>query len=127
MTLAIFYWLSFLLLFATKAADVVSTIRYVPPRAETNPWARRLFGRFGFKGGLAIVSAAFLGIACSQYVLVWWFSGPLVQALNAALGVLISWVQWDVARFNKSGAHSRLTLIALRCYHRWASCWKERR
>ena len=125
MTLPIIYWVSFVLLLITKAEDVLSTIRFVSPDAETNPWARKLFRRFGFKFGLAIVSAAFLIIAGSQYILVWWFCTPLVQALNAGLGALISWVQWDVARFNKTGTHSGMTLLALQCYRWWARSWRD--
>jgi hypothetical protein len=123
MLFATFYWLSFALLLATKVADVISTIRYVPPLAETNPWARKLFSRLGFKAGLAIVSAAFLLIACGQYILVWWFSSRLVQTLNAALGILISWIQWDVARFNRTGIHSRITRRAMTLYCTWTKRW----
>ena len=42
MTLPIIYWVSFVLLLITKAEDVLSTIRFVSPDAETNPWARKL-------------------------------------------------------------------------------------
>jgi hypothetical protein len=126
MTFSIIYWGSFALLLMTKAADILSTIRFVSPEAETNPWARRLFRRFGFRLGLGIVAATFLVIGGSQYILVWWFCSPLVQALNAALGAVISWVQWDVARFNRTGTHSGMTLRALRSYHWWARRWKER-
>jgi hypothetical protein len=125
MTLAVIYWLSFALLRATKAKDVMSTICWVPPTAESNPWARRLFMRFGFKGGLLIVSAVFLVIASGQYVLVWIFCAPWVQALNAGLGFFIAWVQWDVARSNATGTHSRITLFALRCYRRWERWWRR--
>jgi hypothetical protein len=72
MILTIIYWLSFALLLVTKAADIASTVRWVPPPAETNPWARRLFERFGFKGGLVVVSTIFLVIVVVQYVTVWW-------------------------------------------------------
>ena len=125
MTLSIIYWVSFVLLLFTKALDVWSTIRFVPPTAETNPWARKLFCRYGFKSGVAIVAMAFLIIAGSQYLLVWWLCTHLVQWLNAGLGTMIAWVQWDVARFNRSGMHSRMTRLALQCYGRWARRMKD--
>ena len=120
MMIPVIYWGSFVLLLLTKALDVWSTIRFVPPTAETNPWARKLFVQRGFKSGLAIVSLAFLVIAASQYLLVWWFCTPLVQSLNAGLGTMIAWVQWDVARFNKTAKHSGITLLTLRCYYWWS-------
>jgi len=124
MTLSIIYWGTFVLLLFTKALDAQSTIRFVPPTAESSPWARKLFCRYGLKSGLAIVLPAFLIIAGSQYLLVWWFCTPVVQALNAGLGAMIAWVQWDVARFNKTRKHSGITLLALRCYRCWAKRWK---
>ena len=122
--LAIAYWISFALLLITKAAYVWSTLRFVLPVAETNPFASKLFHRFGFKCGLATVSAIFLISASTQYILVWLFCTPLVRVANIALGGIIAWIQWDVARFNKTGKHSGTTLIALRCYNRWAQRWK---
>ena len=125
MTLSIIYWLSFLTLIATKAADVISTIRWVSPSTETNPWARRLFKRFGFPGGLMIVTAVFLLIVIGQYAAVWWYCSKWMKAGNAALGFIISFIQWDVARFNATGAHSRITLLAMRCYQSWNRWWRR--
>jgi hypothetical protein len=125
MTLAFIYWLSFAALIITKVADVVSTIRWVSPTAETNPWARRLFRRFGFKGGLIIVSIIFLLIVVTQYASVWWYGSSLAQAANAGLGFIISFIQWDVARFNATGVHSRITLLAMRYYARWNRWWRR--
>jgi len=58
----------------------VSTIRWLPPNVETNPWARRLFGCFGFKGGPLIVSAVFLVIVVTQYAAAWWSCPEWMQA-----------------------------------------------
>ena len=126
MTLSIVYWVSFALLLFTKTADVLSTIRFAPAAAESNPWARRLFHRFGFKAGLLVISTAFLFVAIGQYLLVWWLCNPPMQALNAMLGTMIAWIQWDVARFNRTQKHSGITLLALRGYRSWARWWRHR-
>jgi hypothetical protein len=118
------YWLSFVLLLATKAADVVSTMRCVDENAETNPLAGRLFRGRGVKNGIAIVCAVFLVIAGGQYLLVWWLCGPVLQILNAALGAAIAAVQWDVARFNWTGKASRCTRAVARFHKWWNDRWK---
>ena len=114
---------------ATKVADVVSTWRHVGVRGETNPLAAALFRRFGLAWGIVIVSAVYLGIALTQYLCVWWIRWvPLIWA-NTLLGFAIAWVQWDVARFNSTGRHSRTTRTAMRAnlvLGRWLNRWRAR-
>ncbi len=122
---ATLFWSSLCLLFITKAADVMTTIRHVGEHGESNPLARSWFGRFGFVGGLVLVCAVFALLAVGQYLLVWWLCGLTGRLLNAVAGLTIAWTQWDVARFNASGRHSRLTMLALRAYSAWARWWKR--
>jgi hypothetical protein len=122
---SILFWSSLGLLFVTKAADVVTTIRHVGAHGESNPLARSWFGRFGFVGGLVLVCVLFAFLAVGQYLLVWWLCGLTGRLLNAVGGFAIAWIQWDVARFNASGRHSRLTMLALRAYSAWARWWKR--
>jgi hypothetical protein len=122
---SILFWSSLGLLFLTKAADVLTTIRYVGEHGEPNPLARSWFARFGFTGGIVLVCALFLFLALGQYLLVWWFCGLTGRVLNAAGGLFIAWIQWDVARFNASGRHSQVTMLALRAYSAWTRWWKR--
>lgn len=122
---SILFWSSLCLLFITKAADVMTTIRHVGEHGESNPLARRWFARFGFTGGLVLVCALFTVLAVGQYLLVWWSCGLVGRLLNAIGGLAIALVQWDVARFNASGRHSRVTILALRAYSSWARWWRR--
>ncbi|MEI7821275.1 MAG: hypothetical protein WCK55_10185 [Verrucomicrobiota bacterium] len=124
---AILFWSSLALLSVTKAADVVTTIRHVGEHGESNPLARAWFARFGFTGGLLLVCAIYSVLAVGQYVLVWWTCGIVGRSLNTVCGLAIAWIQWDVARFNATGRHSRITMLALRAYSRWARWWRAAR
>ena len=119
MLIAILYWWSFSALILTKIADVVSTLRSVPPDAESNPYARILFRRFGFKGGLAIVSLLFLAIVITQFFAVWSLQSPPLLIANTIRGFLISWIQWEVARFNTTQSPTRITSLILHAYSAW--------
>jgi hypothetical protein len=122
---SILFWSSLCLLFTTKAADVTTTIRHVGENRESNPLARAWFARFGFTGGLVLVCALYSVLAVGQYVLVWWSCGIVGRLLNAMCGLAIAFVQWDVARFNAGGRHSRFTMLALRAYSTWARWWRR--
>ena len=122
---AILFWTSLCLLFITKAADVMTTIRHVGEHGESNPLARSWFARFGFTGGLVLVCALFTVLAVGQYLLVWWSCGFAGRLLNAIGGLAIALVQWDVARLNASGRHSRVTILTLRAYSTWARWWRR--
>lgn len=122
--------ISLVLLLLTKLADVWTTIRHVGKHGESNPLARRLFDRFGFAGGLAVVVCIWLVIVAMVYVSAWSSPG-WVQVISAITAMGVAWVQWDVARFNATQRSSRLTRIAMRVYGRWAKIattwrWKSR-
>jgi hypothetical protein len=124
MIVSFIYWLSLSALFLTKAADVITTIKYVGAQGESNPLALFFFDRFGFHMGLLMVCALFTVLAMGQYVLVWRTCGTYGRLANALLGFFVAWVQFDVARFNSTGRHSRITLFALKTYNRWRRKWK---
>jgi len=111
---------SLILLLLTKLADLWTTIRHVGPHGESNPLARRLFGRFGFAGGLTVVMLVWSGIVVAVYVRAWW-APAWMQYLIVAVAFAIAWIQWDVARFNATRKPSRLTRIASRYYGSWES------
>lgn len=68
---SILFWSSLGLLFVTKAADVVTTIRHVGKDGESNPLARAWFDYIGFGSGLLLVCVVFTFVAVGQYLLVW--------------------------------------------------------
>lgn len=98
--------LSLLSLVISKVADFVTTIRHVGQEGESNPLARRLFHRLGFRGGLIAVAMIWLLIVGLTYGYAWFAEGPLTQSLTSATGFFIAWAQWDAARFNRTGCTS---------------------
>jgi hypothetical protein len=114
------------LLLLTKLADVWTTVHHVGRYGESNPLARRLFDRFGFAGSLAVVMLVWAVIVGIVYASAWsapaWF-----QVATAVIGFVVSWVQWDVARFNATGRPSRITRLAARAYGYWAGSMAARR
>ena len=110
---------SLVALVASKLADLWTTIRYVGAARELNPFARRLFARIGFTGGLGVVMALWLAIVVAVYVQAW-KAQPWMRIIVGTVGVLVAWVQYDVAKFNAGGERSRLTQMALRAFTWWA-------
>jgi hypothetical protein len=117
---------SLIALVLTKAADFWTTLRHVSPHAECNPLARRLFHRFGFKGGLLAVAAIWAVIVTAAYGYAWWLGSWWEQWVTASMGFVIAWAQWDAARFNVTGHASWFTRKALALYRWWRSRWRSR-
>ena len=115
--------LSLLTLVITKVADFVTTVRHVGLEGESNPLARRLFHRLGFRGGLVAVAMIWLLIVGLSYGYAWFAGSALMQWLTSATGFFIAGAQWDAARFNRTGSASWFTRLALRQHHRWAKVW----
>ena len=111
--------ISLILLSISKLADLWTTVRYVGNYGESNPFARGLFARVGFIGGLAVVMLIWGLIVALVYVSAWAAPG-WIQVVTAIFGTFVAWVQWDVARFNATRKSSRLTLLAARAYGAWA-------
>ncbi len=110
--------ISLLLLSVSKLADLWTTVRYVGKHGESNPFARGLFRRFGFAGGLAAVMLIWGLVVGAVYVSAW-SAAAWIQMVTAVCGTFVAWVQWDVARFNATRKSSRITLLAARVYGAW--------
>jgi hypothetical protein len=114
------------LLLLTKLADVWTTVHHVGRYGESNPLARGLFERCGFACGLAVVMLVWVVIVGIVYASAW--TAPVWwQVATAVVGSAVSWVQWDVARFNATRRPSRITRLAARAYGRWAGSIATRR
>jgi cytochrome c biogenesis protein CcdA len=109
---------SLVLLVLTKLADLWTTLRHVGRDGESNPLARAFFRRAGFGGGLALVIMLWTVIVVIVYATAWNSPGWIRWATTLS-GLFISWVQWDVARFNATRRPSRITRWAAIGYHRW--------
>ena len=110
---------SLVLLVLTKLADLWTTVRHVRQDGESNPLARSLFRRVGFGGGLALVMLLWTLIVAIVYATAWKSPGWMRWA-TVLSALFISWVQWDVARFNATRCPSRITRWAALAYQRWA-------
>lgn len=110
---------SLVLLVLTKLAVILTTVRHVGQDGESNPLARSLFRRVGFGGGLALVMLLWTLIVAIVYATAWNSPGWM-QWATVLSALFISWVQWDVARFNAMRRPSRITRWAALAYQRWA-------
>lgn len=72
----LFPLLSLLSLVISKAADFITTVRHVWQEVESNPLARRLFHRQGFRGGLIVVAMIRLLIVGLTYEYAWFPKSP---------------------------------------------------
>jgi hypothetical protein len=116
--------LSLLALVLTKIADIVTTVRGVrrcggSVEWERNPLARWAFRRFGLARGIGFIMGLWAVIAALAFAPAF-FAPGWYQAVTAAGGFLIAWTQWDVARMNATGRHSRFTRWMLAIYERRA-------
>ncbi len=102
----------------TKALDVISTWRFIGVHGESNPIVRCLFDKAGLAGGIVIVCALYLLILAAQLGAVVWINSPWFTHGTVLVGSLIAFIQYDVARFNRSRRPSALTNFLLRFFMR---------
>ncbi len=102
----------------TKALDVISTWRFIGVSGESNPIARWLFEKAGLAGGMSIVCAIYIFILSTQLGAVVWFNSPLLTFGTVLVGSLVAFIQYDVARFNRTRRHSAMTNFLLRFFIR---------
>jgi hypothetical protein len=100
----------------TKALDVISTWRFVGLHGESNPIARWLFEKAGLGGGMAIVCALYILILGLQITAVVLINDSWTTYGTVALGAFIAYIQYDVARFNRTRRHSAMTNMLLRIF-----------
>jgi hypothetical protein len=100
----------------TKALDVISTWRFVGLHGESNPIARWLFEKTGLAGGMAIVCALYILILGLQITVVVLINDSWATNGTVTLGAFIAYIQYDVARFNRTRRHSAMTNMLLRIF-----------
>jgi hypothetical protein len=100
----------------TKALDAISTWRFVGLHGESNPIARWLFEKTGLAGGMAIVCALYILILGLQITAVVWINDSWTTYGTVTLGAFIAYIQYDVARFNRTRRHSAMTNFLLRIF-----------
>lgn len=105
----------------TKALDVLSTWRFVGLHGESNPIARWLFEKTGLAGGLAIVCALYILILGLQITAVVWINDPWTTYGTVVLGAFIAFIQYDVARFNRTRRQSIFTGFFLQIFRRFGN------
>ena len=69
---------------------------------ESNPIALWLFDKAGLAGGIAIVCALYLLLLAAQLGAVVWIDSPWLTHGTVLFGSLVAFIQYDVARFNRS-------------------------
>jgi hypothetical protein len=105
----------------TKALDVLSTWRFVGLHGESNPIARWLFERTGLARGMAIVCTLYILILGLQIPAVVWFDNSWTTYGTVALGAFIAFIQYDVARFNRTRRQSVFTGFFLQIFRRFGN------
>ena len=105
-----------LALLCTKALDAYSTYRFIGVSKECNPLAKWLFERFGLVGGISIVCIIYLVILFAEIRAVIDHGSPLLTYGTVVIGLMIAYVQYDVARFNSTFQHSTITRALLRFF-----------
>jgi hypothetical protein len=97
----------------TKALDVISTWRLIGAHGESNPIARWLFEKAGLAGGISIVCALYIVILSAQLGVVFWINSPGLTFGTVLIGFLVAFIQYDVARYNRTRRHSVMTNFLL--------------
>jgi hypothetical protein len=106
------------LLLATKAMDVWSTLRRIGNAAdETNPLARKVMMGIGVKQGLLAVAVLALVIVQGAGIMAM-RGGAALQAGYVLIGVPIAAVQFAVARCNLTGRDNFITRLVRRAHAR---------
>lgn len=114
-----------LILILTKIADIVTTVSGIRRAGgsvawERNPFARLAMERWGLGGGFAFILLLWTLVVALCYGPAF-FAPRGYQIATALCGLAIAWAQWDVARMNVSGRHSRFTRLALHLFERHAT------
>jgi hypothetical protein len=100
----------------TKALDAISTWQFVELHGESNPIARWLFEKTGLVGGMGIVCALYILILGLQITAIVWINDSWTTYGTVAPGAFIAYIQYDVARFNRTRRHSAMTNLLLRIF-----------
>ena len=100
------------LLIITKLYDCLSTLARIKwPMQESNPFARRLMMRYGIKSTVWLVFGVTVVAVVLSHAFVWWRDSAIYQGLYIGIGMVISLVQFAVARANISGSDNAITRL----------------
>lgn len=110
-------------LILTKVAAIVTTVRGIRRAGgsmawERNPLARWAMKRWGLGGGIAFVMLLWVLVVALCFIPAF-FAPAWYQLATALTGFVIAWAQWDVARMNATGRHSRCARLVLRFFSRY--------
>jgi len=106
------------LLFSSKALDIISTYRKINQQGEVNPLAKWVFDKFGLKGGMVAVAVVYTGIVLVIGYQLTLETNPILIYTTLSGGLIIAAIQFDVARANTTGKHSTLTNALIRLFSR---------
>jgi hypothetical protein len=105
-----------LLLLITKGLDLFSTLMIIRhPCQETNPIAGRLMQKFGI--GRAIWGIAAIALVIILATACWAINTELHYQIGyVAVGLFVSFIQYQVARCNLTGRDTPVTLLVRRLH-----------
>ncbi len=106
------------LLFSSKALDIISTYRNIDRQGEANPLAKWVFDKFGLMGGMIAIALLYTAIVLIIGYQLTLETNPILIYTTLSGGLIISAIQFDVARANTTGKHSKLTKALSRVFSR---------
>ena len=105
-----------LLLFSSKALDIISTYRNIDRQGEANPLAKWVFDKFGLMGGMIAIALLYTAIVLVIGYQLTLETNPILIYTTLSGGLIIAAIQFDVARANTTGKHSTLTKALIRVF-----------
>ena len=105
-----------ILLFSSKALDIISTYRNIDQQGEANPLAKWVFDKFGLMGGMVAVALLYTAIVLVIGYQLTLETNPILIYTTLSGALIIAAIQFDVARANTTGKHSPLTKALIRVF-----------
>ena len=105
-----------ILLFSSKALDIISTYRNIDQQGEANPLAKWVFDKFGLMGGMVAVALLYTAIVLVIGYQLTLETNPILIYTTLSGALIIAAIQFDVARANTTGKHSTLTKALIRVF-----------
>ena len=105
-----------ILLFSSKALDIISTYRNIDQQGEANPLAKWVFDKFGLMGGMVAVALLYTAIVLVIGYQLTLETNPILSYTTLSGALIIAAIQFDVARANTTGKHSTLTKALIRVF-----------
>lgn len=107
-----------ILLFSSKALDIISTYRNIDQQGEANPLAKWVFDKFGLMGGMIAIALVYTGIVLVIGYQLTLETNPILVYTTLFGALIIAAIQFDVARANTTGKHSPLTKALIQVFSR---------